>query len=175
MNNFTYEELRIKHESVQDDMISMMKTDLSIIKKLEEEIKGLKKNNEEALSVSDFKNFLTQAEQLGEDKAHAEWQDLLEEHLGADVWESGETLVPDFAIHFKELKEENEKLKKQLAEMTQFHEWDKVANEKWAELINETLKEDIEEQLAAVECLQFMDYTYKDGRWFDEDDEEEED
>tara|TARA_R110000851_G_scaffold216844_1_gene369796 strand:+ start:154 stop:822 length:669 start_codon:yes stop_codon:yes gene_type:complete len=40
----------------------------------------------------------------------------------------------------------------------------------------EELKEENEEQLAAVECLKFMDYTYKDGRWMmdDEDEEEEE-
>ena len=40
-------------------------------------------------------------------------------------------------------------------------------------LKKEEEEEENEEQLAAVECLQFMDYTYKDGRWFDEDEEEE--
>ena len=40
----------------------------------------------------------------------------------------------------------------------------------------EELQEENEEQLAAVECLKFMDYTYKDGQWMmdDEDEEEEE-
>ena len=36
------------------------------------------------------------------------------------------------------------------------------------------LKKEEEEQLAAVECLKFMDFTYKDGRWFDADCESEE-
>jgi hypothetical protein len=49
MDNLTYEELRIKHESLQEDMIAMMKTDLSIIKKLEEKNKKLEEKNKKLM------------------------------------------------------------------------------------------------------------------------------
>lgn len=56
MNNLSYDELRTEHERVQDDMISMMKRDLSIIKKLEEENEELKRD---WANLMDFTSSLT--------------------------------------------------------------------------------------------------------------------
>tara|TARA_R110002167_G_scaffold53103_3_gene152587 strand:+ start:727 stop:1395 length:669 start_codon:yes stop_codon:yes gene_type:complete len=92
---------------------------------------------------------------------------------------------------YEELQEENEKLKENEEGIMDFivsgsglgcNSYEKFINlsselEYSEELITK-LKKENEEQLAAVECLKFMDYTYKDGRWMmdgEEEDEEEED
>tara|TARA_R110000824_G_scaffold9671_2_gene42943 strand:- start:1194 stop:1352 length:159 start_codon:yes stop_codon:yes gene_type:complete len=39
---------------------------------------------------------------------------------------------------------------------------------------NEELQKENEKQLAAVECLKFMDYIYMDGQWMPYDEDEDE-
>ena len=126
MNNFSYEELRTEHERVQDDMISMMKSDLSIIKKLEKENKKLKKENEyfkrvleeEQDSHSKTLNNISETFNFTE---HRKKQAQL--HAGTfNKPESVEghyrTLIGDWYMmcikeDYKELGDENNKLKKE--------------------------------------------------------------
>lgn len=60
-----------------------------------------------------------------------------------------------------QLKAEIVKLKEQLAEMTQFHEWDKIANEKWADekAKNEKLRAENEKLKAENEKLRSADIS----------------
>tara|TARA_R110002050_G_scaffold297024_1_gene457908 strand:- start:586 stop:1374 length:789 start_codon:yes stop_codon:yes gene_type:complete len=92
--------------TVADETIAQLRFRIAQLNAENEELK------EHANEVKELDCALwVKAEALGESNAHAEWQDLLEEHLGEDVWESGETLVPDFAIYFNKMKAENEDLK----------------------------------------------------------------
>ena len=76
-------------------------------------------------------------------------------------------------LSYEELKKENEELKKNAVSLKEWVDRNQDEINRLRCVIDEEEEEDIEEQLAAVECLQFMDYTYKDGRWFDADCESE--
>ena len=66
---------------------------------------------------------------------------------------------------------ENQCLEKQIKTLEDIHNGDMkiitMLKEKWNEEQekNKELKKENEEQLAAVEALKFMDYTYNDGSW----------
>ena len=75
---------------------------------------------------------------------------------------------------FNQVKKENEELKQQISDITDAV-WDESYPDVRTDLLIqdihkfrqevEELKEENEEQLAAVEALKFMDYTYNDGSW----------
>ena len=92
-------------------------------------------------------------------------------------------LESDSCIDYAELKEENEELKQQISDITDAV-WDESYPDVRTDLLIqdihkfrqevEELKEENEEQLAAVEALKFMDYTYNDGSWMEKEEEDEE-
>ena len=151
MNNFSYEELRTEHERVQDDMISMMKSDLSIIKKLEKENKKLKKENEY------FKRVLEE-----EQDSHSKTLNNISETFNFTKHRKKQAQLHAGTFNKPESVEGHYR--------TLIGDWYMICIKE----DNKRLKKEEEEQLAAVECLKFMDFTYKDGRWFDADCESEE-